>query len=477
MSTFCGDEPADRRVCSACIGEPYLRAEIERHGEKKVCSYCGARKKTWSIDTVADRVEKAFEEHYELTSDQPTAFESALTNDPDSNYNWEREGERTADAIGEALQTEPEIAEDVAAVLAERHHDFENDTMGVDSEFSEDAHYALKLTDDIEFQIEWNEFERHVCREARFFSDSAQVILRRIFADLDNQVTAAGIPVIVVAGPSKETTGFFRARVFQSKTKLNEALMRPDLKVSAPPHDCARPGRMNAAGISVFYGASTPEIAVAEVRPPVGSDVVTARFSLVRDMRLLDVEALEDVLVKGSLFDPTYRLRLEHAKFLKTISRRMSRVVMPDEEASGYLVTQVIADFLANVVRLDGLLYRSVQLSAAKGNVVLFHHACRTECMNLPKGSELTVSSHSGSYDDFQSDIIVYEDMPTAPEETSIASETGDLSSLINLEVDTRPITLKLDLDSVCMHHVAAATYETKNASVRRHRLKRKESD
>ena len=39
---------------------------------------------------------------------------------------------------------------------------------------------------------------------------------------------------------------------------------------------------MNAQGIAVFYGAGDVETALAEVRPPVGSRVVTAEFEIIR---------------------------------------------------------------------------------------------------------------------------------------------------------------------------------------------------
>jgi len=49
---------------------------------------------------------------------------------------------------------------------------------------------------------------------------------------------------------------------------------------------------MNARGVSVFYGAIDPRVALAEVRPPVGSRVAVARFEIIRPLRLLDLNAL-----------------------------------------------------------------------------------------------------------------------------------------------------------------------------------------
>ena len=49
----------------------------------------------------------------------------------------------------------------------------------------------------------------------------------------------------------------------------------------------------------------------------------------------------------GSVFDRTYLPRLQRAKFLKWLSRRITMPVMPDDERFEYLATQAVADFLA----------------------------------------------------------------------------------------------------------------------------------
>jgi len=62
--------------------------------------------------------------------------------------------------------------------------------------------------------------------------------------------------------------------------------MRPDRDMGAPPSSLPAAGRMNAKGISTFYGATDPQIALAEVRPPVGSQVAIAYFEIIRPLRL-----------------------------------------------------------------------------------------------------------------------------------------------------------------------------------------------
>ena len=119
--------------------------------------------------------------------------------------------------------------------------------------------------------------------------------------------------MIVDAGPGASLGAVYRARFFQSDDKLEVALTRPDKHIGPPLSAFANAGRMNAHGISVFYGASDPMVALAEVRPPVGSKVAVARFEIVRPIRLLDPTALGDDATIGSIFDPTLKPRLDHS--------------------------------------------------------------------------------------------------------------------------------------------------------------------
>jgi hypothetical protein len=93
----------------------------------------------------------------------------------------------------------------------------------------------------------------------------------------------------------------------------------------------------------------------------------------------------------------------------------MSRLVLPADERSGYLVTQVIADYLANVEKLDGILYRSVQSNTPAANVVLFHHAAAVEPLPLPEGTEVDASLFWSTEDGDEIDYTVWEKVPDAP--------------------------------------------------------------
>ena len=65
------DEIKAKRLCFLCTTEEYLRNEIRAQGKRAKCDYCGKMRKCYTLGEFADRIEQAFAEHYERTSDQP----------------------------------------------------------------------------------------------------------------------------------------------------------------------------------------------------------------------------------------------------------------------------------------------------------------------------------------------------------------------------------------------------------------------
>ena len=475
----------DRLVCVECIGEAYLRANVGRGGGAGLCDYCGGSGRRTTIEELANEIETAFEHHYRRTAEEPSGYEYAITR----GVRWGREGDPVAFMIGDAAQVDEDIAEDIRLVLEERHVDIERDQRVEEGPFDEEAHYVRKEPDDVEYQHRWRDFENSLKTEARFFGASAEAVLKDIFHDLGQHRSHVGKPVIVEAGPDTAMTELYRARVFQSTKALEDALKRPAKDIGPPPSTLATAGRMNAHGVAVFYGATNSTLAISEVRPPVGSRVVVGRFELLRKIRLLDVDALRSVYVQGSVFDPEYLRRRERAKFLQSLSERIARPVMPNDEPLEYVVTQAIAEFLASrsVPELDGMIYPSVQDRSGGRNVMFFHKAARVERMNYAKGTE--VKTHSMSLDDdgLKVDYWVSVEMGAATKEERNLSSAGvpsvarvlERSHALSAEDDLRELTLRLDRDRLKVHQIKRVEYDAPGREVGRRVSKRtkKEDD
>lgn len=468
----------DKRICSGCVGEPYLKKLIQTKGAQDFCSYCDEESPTFFIEEVADQIERAFEDHYERTSTEPDGFEYAMSRDPDFDYEWEREGQHVVWAIYDAADVSEEIATDIQAVLQDRHYDRHSVEVGEEYPFSSDSHYTEKHAGHGEFLMLWNDFENDLKTKTRFFSRFAKSILDQIFAGVSDLRTIEGAPVVVTAGPETSITMLYRARVFAGEAdKLKEALKVPWKHLGSPPADAANAGRMNARGIAVFYGARDEKTALSEVRPPVGSKVALARFDILRPLRILDLSALKSVAASGSIFDPGTIQRMQHANFLEELSHLMSRPVMPHEEVSEYLPTQAVADYLANEIQLDGIIFPSVQTGQESSNVVLFHGAARVEEVELPEGTEVDAHLEMTDSDGVHPDYWVWEKVPPP------AQQKADPHLLLlgpldfppfDETSDTRAPALRIDNKSIQIHHVKAVAFSTDPHPVHRHRFEQR---
>ncbi|MDR6924797.1 RES family NAD+ phosphorylase [Pseudomonas sp. BE134] len=469
------------QICHQCVGEQFLSREIKTTGKAAKCNYCESESFCWTIEALADRIEQAFAEHFIRTSPEPDNWEQSLLENWAPDYTWERHGEPVLWVIGNTAEIPDQAGEDVLDMLSRRHDDFEMKTMGEESEFAPTSHYEPKDLNAYVWQQEWRNFERTLRTEARYFGRAATAHLAAVFGGIDRLSTSDGKSLVVSAGPGTSIEALFRARVFQADKPLKEALCRPDQHLSSPPARMASAGRMNARGISVFYGATAKVVALAEVRPPVGSYVVLASFKVIRPLRLLNLSALENTHDDGSLFDPALLPRLERVAFLRTLGRKMTRPVMPDDQEFDYLATQAVADFLAteNAPLLDGIIFESTQ-SDEGANIVLFHSASRVAIMDLPEGTDISASTVSHDEDGAYPDYWVREEVPPAKEEEP-APKPGIwplIGMLADPQVDhdARQETLDILPDTIEVHHIKKVRVESDAYTVVRHRYQKREN-
>ncbi|MEX3917954.1 RES family NAD+ phosphorylase [Paraburkholderia sp. BR10872] len=469
-----------KHLCAACIGETYLQAEVSRDGEPAECSYCGGTARAYSLAVLADCIGQAFERHYTRTATEPDSVEQSLLGDRELEYNWSRHGMPVVEAIEYAAGIPEEAAADVQRILADRHANLDAYQMGDECEFDSESHYEEKEQTDVLWQLEWQEFERLLKTESRFFSAGAEAVLNSVFEGLDSLSTDKRKPLLVRAGPATRLKSVYRARVFLSEDKLQEALVRPDLSLGPPPSGCACDGRMNARGVTVFYGATNASVTIAEVRPPVGSRVLVGRFDIVRPLRLLDLTALEGVTQRGSIFDPSFAAALERAVFLRSLTARMTRPIMPGDEALDYLPTQAIADFLATRTNapLDGIIFPSVQSARSGKNIVLFHRSSRVREMELPAGTKLEPHAWQVGDEGWKISYGVTETVPSEvpPQPVRKGKGLGMLDDLLEsardpLSSDLRSPALVVDTESIYVYHVRAVDFRTEAERVSRHRV------
>ena len=120
------------RVCHDCIGDSFLADEVKEKGSRGLCSYCGKRRKSLTLEKLAERIHEVLQEHFRLT----------LNETP-----WRRSGYPVVDLIANMAGLDEEIANNVRALLSEPH-EYEAMTDGAENPYDSDAHYEEHRPDE-----------------------------------------------------------------------------------------------------------------------------------------------------------------------------------------------------------------------------------------------------------------------------------------------------------------------------------------
>lgn len=355
----------EKYICHACVGEKYISQLILDTGKaNRNCSYCRKRKKNIPLEDLTPNLHKLFMDHYEQPEEGPFYYNT---------------GDSAADIIQDQLSVDEQPAKDLFSVLEDEKNDFH----GLETIYDESYHYIKVNRSENGLGIAWEKLEESLKKESRYFNHQVKDFLDGLFTDLDKLKTKHNQSAIHLPGIGMT---FYRARVFENEEDVEKALQHPERYFGPPPHDLAPSGRMNARGIPVFYGSTSPEIAVAEVRPVVGSYVVVVPFRTLCEMRILDISALRSLReVGGSIFDERIAKLNDKANFMHTLSRKLTLPASGRNPENEYLITQAVAEYLAQSEenRLDGISFNSTQHPRDKGeitahqNVVLFSKSAR----------------------------------------------------------------------------------------------------
>jgi hypothetical protein len=155
-----------------------------------------------------------------------------------------------------------------------------------------------------------------------------------------------------------------------------------------PRPDRACEGRVNPKGIPCLYGATSPNTAVAEVRPWKGEIVSVGKFSLCRSVRIIECLKYHDDdknhVLMNTLFSSVHSEAGEIVGYRQEkpsnedvtinvrthIDQAFSEPVAHSDDDADYAPTQILAEVFREA-GYDGICYRS-KLSDQGVNVALF---------------------------------------------------------------------------------------------------------
>lgn len=446
-------------VCHRCIGDPFLAGDVKAEGTRHECMQCEKLRKALPFSELAELIHNAIEGNFRPGRDD--------------------EGQRFAELIAEQAEIPEELAEQVQSWFSSRR----GYSMVRDGEVNiYEESWVEEGLDRDPYSARWRAFKRSVREEARFFNEQASAWLADIFHKLEEQADWQGRNAVRTIAPGDPGSVFVRGRVAQSDAELQKFLLDPVAELGPPPAGIASAGRMNAAGVSVFYGAFDLPTCRAEIRPPVGSHAVFASFRLLRPIKILDFEVLSSTAITGSIFDPAYRRSVDRGAFLRTFGTEISVPVMPRDEAFGYVPTQIVAEYLAHALGLDGIMFRSVQAGGATQNIVLFNRVARVKALDR-SGYMAKIDLGWVEPDDYDDRITISEEeLPPPPEEAPVEPADPDFFAMVHFDspdenADDRVETLEYVPDSVVVQRVRAVDYDAPGRHVSRYRWTREQLD
>lgn len=357
-------------VCSCHFEDENLRMYIERNGGSGTCTFCGKEAKVTDFANLIEHVKDIVYRYFGTLDDENIPLE--LFHEKSNGFGIVKEivfGNEQKHHI-DLLQSLP-----TSSLLQELDLTTDNDSLNESIESCFDMgqewirHNPMSFTEGQWVSYYWESFCNTIKSRRRFTIDeyefegdyygytlSYKEVISRIFSAIKDAQMCITLP---------QGTRLYRSRSFDKKPQILEF---NDL--TSAPYEYAKQNRMSPAGISMFYSSLQAKTNLAELGPTDGV-IVTGRFTLKKDVRILDLTSLPSLSywVKGDIGE---------MEFLRDFSKEVSRPIDQDDRIHiEYLPTQAFTEYIRYRFKdhddssLDGIMFNSSKPNAGK-NVVLF---------------------------------------------------------------------------------------------------------
>lgn len=401
-------------VCEDCIGEPLLKREITQKGRLGICMCCKSDEHpAVTLEWLAERVKPI----YELLV---TPAPEEIRFDRDRVYTAPS-GEYPSDILTDLIEAEDRnIAEAMIAIMG-RGHEWRFRDGGIDI-YDESEEFEILEPDGSLLRKRWIDFCSSLKHKRRFFNEDGVDVLDEVFGPvLRGEHSGDAVRTI---GPGHADRFIYRARQANDDGGRRTIFGRLINQLSAPIPGTSGAGRMNAAGIAVFYGSFDIETCVAELRIPVGGAAVVGKFEIIKPLRILDLTRLATTAEALSYFAPRYAEIRAYSDFIEGFHQEIRRAVIPGRENLDYLPTQVVAEYLWSQADppIDGLIFGSAQISESANNIVLFPHASTVAGAEAERQRTVDGMYRSTPYDEDDKvtgpaeERVLFEPLPEHPE-------------------------------------------------------------
>lgn len=329
----------DELACEDCVGDYALKKYVKEMGSTGTCSYCANEGMCIDVELllekIMDGVRFEYEEAVNCMSVEKGEFVGA--------YTWD-----TYDLFRDELVSDLELNDDL---LADIIHTVYDET------WCEKDPYGLRESEE---RLDlWTAFSQMVKKKTRYVffrmpkrdkyhEESVFLILDYISEEIEKFGLIKRLPAGSI---------FYRGRMHNKETKFELA---EDL--SSPPHEKAKPNRMSAEGISIFYAADSAKTAVSEIYDSSYGYATTAIFKNLSDIQLVDLTQITNISYP-SLFEEERRDLREPLTFLRELNANLTQPI-ESMESIEYIPAQIVAEYFRFLYTykdnpIDGLIYGS----------------------------------------------------------------------------------------------------------------------
>lgn len=350
-------------ICLTCLIDEHLRQLAQPRSRPAECCVCESTDNpSIQIGDLAEIVDTKLRQYFGWGKE---VRKFAGEND-DSGWT-ERRGYEMSELLDIVLPAHFPIPSTLQRALGDRDAAPRD---GGEPFWSEDMRYQEESPTLEDERAEWDRVASELKFHRRFFNRRAEQFFSWLFDGLEELTAPEGPVVFDVPSGSP----LFRARRCDPWGDVQRIGTDPAKELGPPPPTIAAENRMSAKGVPFFYGAVEQNTCIAELRAPLGGQVAVAQFTLTRNAKVLDFRRLASARSKTrpSIFRDDYAREIARRHFTTKVHELIRAPVLPGRE-SEYLITQVMAEYLAHVrePHFDALLFSSAQEKGGT-NIVLF---------------------------------------------------------------------------------------------------------
>lgn len=357
-------------VCSNHIDEEFIKNQILKNGKEGKCNYCNKTLKVVELNDVLNLIIIGIKIQFEdpvnsryLNKEGEHGYDG---NTFDFNELWQ-------DHLFDSLRIKKGLlSADIYKYLDNSSIYCCKNEFGSEEEFLQDT---------------WDHFKEIVKHKARFvfytknlFKGYRTVDPFLILENVQNFIIKFGLFCELTVD-----TVLYRCRQHISGDEIKGA----ENMASTPFDKSKKNGRMNPAGISMFYCSRSMELTIIEVVDSKNKDQLFFTTAIFRNKSKLKLVDLTNVPEQGSIFDESNNKDIDTILFLKEFLIDISKRIDDEDSIIEYVPTQIVTEYIKfnQELNVDGIIYPSSKDKIHNNIVLFFDHEESMENLNFSKSS------------------------------------------------------------------------------------------